>query len=164
MQLAIGLVSRRKGRHHTAMEAWQYGFALIATLAVGASKTALPGLTIAVVPLTAAAFGGKASVGLMLPWLILADCCALWWFRRHADWPRLRAVLPWLVPGLALGAVMLWGVERLAKEVPGAWSEVDWFQPLIGVVIARCWSADVARKRKARTQGRASRKARPGGC
>ena len=114
------------------LQPWQWFVAVLATIAVGASKTALPGLTIAVVPLTAAAFGGKASVGLMLPWLIMADCCVLWWYRHRADWQSLRSVLPWLFPGIALGGVLLWWIDR----VPGSdRSATDWFQPLIGVII-----------------------------
>jgi hypothetical protein len=60
------------------------------------------------VPLLAAAFGGRASVGIMLPMLIIGDCFAVAWYRRHAQWSKLVGLLPWLVVGMGLGAGVLW--------------------------------------------------------
>lgn len=52
-------------------EQWAMGAA--AGTLIGFSKTGMPGVGILVVPMLAHAFGGRASVGLMLPMLIFGD-------------------------------------------------------------------------------------------
>lgn len=83
---------------------------ILATLAaflVGFSKTGVVGMGILIVPLMATAFPGKESVGALLPMLIFADLFAVAWYRRHARWRLLLALLPWVLPGLAAGYVTL---------------------------------------------------------
>lgn len=86
---------------------WQWCLAALAAVMVGCAKTGIPGIGILVVPLMAAAFGGKPSVGTLLPMLIVADCFAVFWYRRHAQWDKLVRLIPWVVPGLVLGTVVL---------------------------------------------------------
>ncbi|MBI2844623.1 MAG: sulfite exporter TauE/SafE family protein [Armatimonadetes bacterium] len=98
------------------LELWQWSAGVVAAMLVGISKTATPGAGILVVPLLAGVFGGRLSVGIMLPMLIFADCFAVAWYRRHAQWHRLAGLLPWVLVGVAVGAALLWVFGRLGGD------------------------------------------------
>jgi uncharacterized membrane protein YfcA len=70
------------------------------------SKTGLSGVGIMVVPLLASAFGGRPSVGLLLPILIFADLFAVTWYHRHAEWKHILRLLPWALAGIACGTLV----------------------------------------------------------
>jgi len=74
---------------------------------IGMSKTGLPGAGILVVPLMASAVDAKASVGLLLPMLIVGDVFAVGVHRRHAEWSRLVPLLPWTALGILAGWLAL---------------------------------------------------------
>lgn len=97
-------------------ETWQWALAAAAGWLIGVSKTGVPGMGILVVPLLAAAFGGRASVGIMLPMLILGDCFAVAWYRRHAEWDKLVGLVPWVALGMGAGALMLWLVTSAPHQ------------------------------------------------
>lgn len=67
------------------------------------SKTGVHGAGMISVPLLAAIFGGKASSGLLLPILILADIFGVAYYHRHASWPHLVKLFPWAAVGVILG-------------------------------------------------------------
>lgn len=73
------------------------------------AKTALPGVSIPAVLLMVEASpdDAKASVGAILPAILLGGVFAVAWFHRHADWPRLRGLLPYVVAGMALGTLIM---------------------------------------------------------
>jgi uncharacterized protein len=81
-----------------------------AALLMGFSKTGLPGAATPAVALMAAAFPQDAelSVGAMLPVLLIGDVFAVARFGRHADWPRLGKLLPYVVSGMVPGYLVLW--------------------------------------------------------
>lgn len=54
----------------------------------------------------AAVFGGKASTGIVLPMLCIADLFAVFYYHRHADWKHIGKLLPWTAVGL-LAALLL---------------------------------------------------------
>ena len=57
----------------------------------------------------AAAFGAKASTGLLLPMLCFGDLFGVGYYRRHADLKQLFRLLPWalgLAAGVGVGAGM----------------------------------------------------------
>jgi uncharacterized membrane protein YfcA len=64
------------------------------------SKTGISGVGLMVVPLLANAFGGRPSVGLLLPMLIFADVFAVTWYHRHASWKHILRLLPWAFAGI----------------------------------------------------------------
>lgn len=74
----------------------------ICGLLVGMSKTGLSGVGLMVVPILANAFGGRPSVGLLLPILIFADIFAVSWYNRHAQWKHILRLLPWAMGGILL--------------------------------------------------------------
>lgn len=53
-----------------------------------------------VVPILANAFGGRVSVGLLLPILIFADIFAVSWYNRHAQWKHILRLIPWALAGI----------------------------------------------------------------
>ncbi|HZP84167.1 MAG TPA: sulfite exporter TauE/SafE family protein [Chthonomonadaceae bacterium] len=91
---------------HLTPTQWLLG--AIAALCIGMSKTGLPGVGVLIVPVMAALFDGRTSVGTVLPLLLFADCFAILWYRRHARWDCLMALAPWLLVGMAAGAGLLW--------------------------------------------------------
>jgi hypothetical protein len=70
------------------------------------SKTGISGLGLMVVPLLANAFGGRPSVGLLLPILIFADIFAVIWYNRHAQWKHILRLLPWAFAGIILATLV----------------------------------------------------------
>ncbi|MCE9615992.1 MAG: sulfite exporter TauE/SafE family protein [Lentisphaerae bacterium] len=81
--------------------------AIMGALLIGISKTGLPGVGILAVPLFASILPARASTGAVLPMLILADICAVTWYRRHAVWPHLFRIMPWTVLGVVIGYLLL---------------------------------------------------------
>ena len=89
---------------HTAAE---WGILGLAALLIGFSKTGLPGFVILSIPLTALVVPAKASTGIILPMLIVADIFALTMYRRHAQWHHLLRLLPWALLGIFAGYWLL---------------------------------------------------------
>lgn len=75
-------------------------------LLIGMSKTGISGVGMMVVPLLANAFGGRPSVGLLLPILILADIFAVSWYNRHAQWKHILRLIPWAFAGIIIATVV----------------------------------------------------------
>jgi hypothetical protein len=80
---------------------------LLCGLMIGISKTGLPGFGILVVPLMAILFPAKASTGVLLPMLILADVFAVGYWRRHAVWKHLLRLIPWALVGIVIGCAVM---------------------------------------------------------
>ncbi len=95
--------------HYTCLQ-WIFGG--LAALLVGMTKTGIPGLGMLVVLFLAWAFGGSNSIGIMLPMLVFADAFAVLWYRRHAQWPILLRLLPWVLAGVAAGAGALYYLTK----------------------------------------------------
>lgn len=94
---------------------------------VGLSKTGVPGLGILAVPVIALIFGGRLSVGALLPLLIVADIFAVAYYREHTIWSHLKRLAPWVVLGMAGGGFFLW---RLGLD-----HGKDWLNPIIGAIV-----------------------------
>lgn len=121
-------------------EPWQILVGAFAGFLIGVSKTGVPGIGILVVPMLAAAFGGRASVGTMLPMLIVGDIFAVMWYRHHAQWNRLIELIPWVFAGMVLGAVLLW---RLGEMGSGR----DLLEPIIGTLVLVMLAVHLLRQR-----------------
>jgi uncharacterized protein len=99
-------------------ERWALG-ALCAWL-VGLSKTGLPQIGILVVPLMVIAVGNaRESAGWLLPILCMGDVFAVTYWRRHASAWRLFALAPWVLVGIAGGALALSLPERKLRWMVG---------------------------------------------
>ncbi|MEM7103890.1 MAG: sulfite exporter TauE/SafE family protein [Bacteroidota bacterium] len=132
----------------------QYLIAFFCAYIFGVAKAGIKGIGIVAIPLMAIVFGGKASTGIVLPILIMADCFAVWYYNQHARWKDLRPMLPWLFIGvllgvwvgkdlpeeqfrIAMGSIILFCVgilfiwdRKKDKTVPDWW----WFSILMGLV------------------------------
>jgi uncharacterized membrane protein YfcA len=70
------------------------------------SKTGISGVGLMVVPILANAFGGRSSVGLLLPILIFADILAVSWYNRHAEWKHILRLIPWALAGIITATIV----------------------------------------------------------
>jgi uncharacterized protein len=75
----------------------------LAAFIIGLSKAGIKGIDMMNVTLMAIVFGGKASTGVVLPLLCLADIMAVRYYHRHAQWDHFRKLLPWMVVGILVG-------------------------------------------------------------
>jgi len=117
-------------------EQWMIG--ILAAIIVGVSKTGIPGIGILVVPFMAAVFGGRLGTGATLPLLIFGDIFAVLWYRHHARWDKLGALIPWVLCGIAIGTALLWytGVQG---------GTIDWLNIIIGVMVLIMLGLNLAR-------------------
>lgn len=92
--------------------------AFLATLILGMGKAGLKGLGVIIVTLMALVFGGKASTGILMPLMIIADIFAVIYYHKHTQWIYLVKLLPMMVIGVLLG--VWWGndiSEVLFKQI-----------------------------------------------
>ena len=86
--------------HSYDLTTLQWVLLAVSGLLIGMSKTGLSGVGLMVVPILANAFGGRPSVGLLLPILIFADVFAVAWYNRHAQWKHILRLLPFAIFGI----------------------------------------------------------------
>jgi len=70
---------------------------------IGLSKAGLKGIDMLNVTIMTIVFGGKASTGIVLPLLCAADIMAVKYYHRHAQWPHVIKLMPWMVIGILVG-------------------------------------------------------------
>ena len=85
------------------MDLFQWLLILIAAFIIGLSKAGLKGIDMMNVTIMAIVFGSKASTGLVLPLLCAADIMAVWYYKRHVQWPQFWKLIPWMMAGIVLG-------------------------------------------------------------
>ena len=95
------------------INALEWFIIIICGMLIGMSKVGVPGVSMIVVPALAFIFGAKASTGVLLPILMMADIFGVAYYRRHANWAHLVKVIPWAVVGLFLA---LWVGEIVNDE------------------------------------------------
>ena len=88
-------------------------------MCVGLGKAGFSGLGLIAVFIMAELFG-KASVGVLLPMLIVADVSVYPMFRKHASWAPVWRLVPPALVGMVIGFFLLdWMPEQWAKPVIG---------------------------------------------
>jgi uncharacterized membrane protein YfcA len=75
----------------------------LAAIIIGLSKAGLKGIDMVNVTIMAIVFGGKASTGVVLPLLCVADIMAVMYYHRHAKWGHFWKLLPWMIAGILIG-------------------------------------------------------------
>jgi uncharacterized membrane protein YfcA len=99
---------------------WQWALGAACGFLVGVAKTGVPGLGIVVVPLMVLAVGdAKLAAGWLLPILCTADIFAVIAWRRHAAAKKLFSLAPWVLAGMAAGAVALTLSEHTLRIIVG---------------------------------------------
>ncbi|MBK8090038.1 MAG: sulfite exporter TauE/SafE family protein [Chitinophagaceae bacterium] len=76
---------------------------LLAAFIIGLSKAGLKGMDMLNVTIMAIVFGGKASTGIVLPLLCVADIGAVFFYNRHAQWKHFWKLIPWMAIGILIG-------------------------------------------------------------
>jgi len=125
----------------------------LGSILAGMNKAGLQGMTPLAVALFASAFGSRASTGIILPVLTIADLFALRYYHKKVQWNHIFRVLPWtlagIVAGLLLGSfvsgtvfTVFLGTSVLLSALVLLWKELrkdvnppsyPWFPPLMGV-------------------------------
>jgi uncharacterized membrane protein YfcA len=82
------------------------GSVAFGVLIYGFSKTAMPVAGMVGSALLAAALGPTIASGFVVPLLIVGDLFALNLYRQHADWKLIRRLVPGVLGGFVLTAVM----------------------------------------------------------
>lgn len=94
--------------------------ATIGAFCLGVSKTGFPGLALVNILIIAECFGAKASVGIILPLLIVCDLIVYPLFRKYASWKKVLPLLPCTLIGLAIGYFLLRSIDdSTARKVIG---------------------------------------------
>jgi uncharacterized membrane protein YfcA len=111
---------------------WQWLLLGLGAFFTGLSKTGIAGLGVLPVALFANALPARASTGALLPLLLCADFFGVAFFRKHASWPHLWKLFPWVILGIVAGYFALGRVGDLAiQRLIGA--------ILLGMVALHCW-------------------------
>lgn len=90
-----------------------WSLAFLATFLLGMSKSGVKGIGVIIVILMALVFGGRASTGVLIPMMIVADIIAVIYYHRHAQWKFLKKLLPMMLVGVLLG---VWLGDRISEE------------------------------------------------
>lgn len=84
-----------------SVSSWMLIF--LSAFIIGLSKAGLKGIDLLNVTIMAIVFGGKASTGVVLPLLCIADIMAVIYYHRHAQWPHFWKLIPWMAIGILVG-------------------------------------------------------------
>jgi uncharacterized protein len=76
---------------------------LLSAFIIGLSKAGLKGIDMMNITIMAIVFGGKASTGIVLPLLCIADIMAVFYYNRHAQWTHFWKLMPWMIIGILTG-------------------------------------------------------------
>ena len=82
---------------------FNWGLILLAAFFIGLSKAGLKGIDMMNVTIMAIVFGSKASTGIVLPLLCVADIIAVSYYHRHAQWNHFWKLIPWMAIGILVG-------------------------------------------------------------
>src|SRR5678810_480371 len=83
----------------------------LAAFIVGLSKAGIKGVEMMNITIMAIVFGGKASTGIVLPLLCIADIMAVAYYHRHAQWSHFWKLMPWMVVGIVVGVYVGKGLD-----------------------------------------------------
>lgn len=105
-----------------------------AAFIVGLSKTGLPGVSLAAIPLIALVVEGRLIPGATLPLLIVADLFAIYWYRRFARWDLLRGLTPSIGVGFVLGMAFFIVIGAATRQLERSIGII-----LLVVVLLQMW-------------------------
>jgi uncharacterized protein len=91
---------------------WQWTMLALGAFFSGLSKTGIAGLGIVPVAFFALALPARESTGALLPLLLCGDVFGVTFYRKHASWPHLWRLFPWVIAGVVLGFFALGRVSN----------------------------------------------------
>jgi uncharacterized membrane protein YfcA len=97
-------------------ETWSLALILVVSAAVllfGFSKTGMPVAGVMAGPIIAAALGPAVGSGFVVPLLILGDFMGLALYRSHADWSLIRRLVPGVLAGFVITALLFLYVDMV---------------------------------------------------
>jgi len=93
-----------------------WSLAFLASFILGMGKAGIKGLGVLIVTLMAIIFGGKASTGILIPIMVVADILAVFYYNRHTQF--LLKILPTMVLGVLIGVWFGNDIsEKLFKQI-----------------------------------------------
>jgi uncharacterized membrane protein YfcA len=99
---------------------WQWLLGAFSAFMIGVAKTGAPGIGTLVAPLMVITIGdARLATAWTLPVLLTADLFAVWYWRRHAEARQLFSLIPWVLAGIALGALALGLPEGVIRRILG---------------------------------------------
>ncbi|HEY5911765.1 MAG TPA: sulfite exporter TauE/SafE family protein [Verrucomicrobiae bacterium] len=98
------------------LTSWQWALLSAGAFVTGLSKTGVAGLGVLAVALFANALPARESTGALLPLLLCADVFGVAFFRKHASWPHLWKLFPWVVVGVVAGYLTLGRLSNLVVQ------------------------------------------------
>jgi len=118
----------------------QWIWVVLCALFVGMAKTGVAGVGMLIVPILASILGGKASAGILLPMLSMADFFAVAYYHRHAEWTYILKLLPSTVIGVLIGLFV------------GKWVNDEQFKTIMAIIILVGLGIMVWRERRRSTE------------
>ena len=73
---------------------------------VGVSKSGLKGIAMVTIPLLAHFYGGMASAGILVPFLVFGDMFAIRYYYKSLKWQHIKKLYPYALAGIALALVV----------------------------------------------------------
>jgi len=99
---------------------WQWALGLFSAFMIGVAKTGAPGVGTMIAPLMVLTVGdARLAAAWTLPVLSTADVFAVAYWRRHAEARQLFSLIPWVLAGIAGGAVALSLNEQVIRKIIG---------------------------------------------
>jgi uncharacterized membrane protein YfcA len=93
---------------------------------VGVSKSGLKGIAMVTIPLLAHFYGGMASAGLLVPFLVFGDLFAIRYYYKSLQWEHIKKLYPYALAGIALALVV------------GEMISDNQFRNIIGISVLLC--------------------------
>jgi uncharacterized protein len=111
---------------------WQWLLGIFSAFMIGVAKTGAPGVGTMIAPLMVLTVGdARLAAAWTLPVLSTADVFAVLYWRRHAETRQLLSLIPWVLVGIAGGAVALSLDELIIRRIIGV--------IIVGMLLVYLW-------------------------
>ena len=104
---------------------------------LGISKCGLAGMGSLAVPLMAMIMPAKASTGVLLPLIVMADVCGACCFHRHVNWRLLLKLFPSAIVGIVIGYFLMreeWMNDLVIRKTIGV---IVAFMALLSIIMKK---------------------------
>jgi uncharacterized membrane protein YfcA len=111
---------------------WQWALGVFSAFMIGVAKTGAPGVGTMIAPLMVLTVGdARMAAAWTLPVLSTADVFAVLYWRRQAEARQLFSLIPWVLVGIAGGAVALSLDEQIIRRIIGV--------IIVGMLLVYLW-------------------------